>query len=193
MAVPSSCGMLGKKSSGHFTGSRAFFAIYCVPLNGCYVQLSLAESCVDFCDFGLHLCENAVTTLFPAWKARNHLDSRAAPGSTSGALAPEAESPPHPRRRREMAGTASPVPVSTASCAADGAFALFRRSVRGQCACDAWCGGHRASAVMVDPPGGNRQRGRFEPAWGGDRAAGFSRPHPGAAVRSLLACGCGLE
>src|SRR5882757_4184264 len=91
MAVPSSCGMLGKKSSGHFTGSRAFFAIYCVPLNGCYVQLSLAESCVDFCDFGLHLCENAVTTLFPAWKARNHLDSRAAPGSTSGALAPDAE------------------------------------------------------------------------------------------------------
>ena len=46
---------------------------------------------------------------------------------------------------------------------------------------------------FVDPPGGNRQRGRFEPARGSDRAARLSGPHPSPAVRALLACGCGLE
>ena len=38
-----------------------------------------------------------------ASKARKHLDSRAAPGSTGGALAPEAKPHPHPRRRTELA------------------------------------------------------------------------------------------
>jgi hypothetical protein len=42
----------------------AHFSQYYELSNGCYEQLSLAESCANFCGFGLHLCENA-TAHFP--------------------------------------------------------------------------------------------------------------------------------
>ena len=92
-----------------------------------------------------------------------------------------------------MAGTASPVPVSTAARATAGACALLCRSLHRQRAGHTRRGGHRAGAGIADAPGRFRQRGRSEPARGSERAAGFSGPQPGAALRALLARRCGLE
>jgi hypothetical protein len=38
------------------------FSQYSELSDGGYEQLSLAESCVNFCGFDLHLCENAIVT-----------------------------------------------------------------------------------------------------------------------------------
>jgi hypothetical protein len=44
------------------------FSQYYELSNGCYEQLSLAESCANFCGFDLHLCEKCFSDLVKAFE-----------------------------------------------------------------------------------------------------------------------------
>jgi hypothetical protein len=53
------CDYVGESFEPSDPQRQEHFSQYQELSNGCYEQLSFAESCVNFCGFGLHLCENA--------------------------------------------------------------------------------------------------------------------------------------
>jgi hypothetical protein len=120
-------------------------------------------------------------------------DSRATPGSTGSALAPEPDPHPHARRGAELVTTASVVSLPTPPGPVAGARALLCRSLHGERSCHARAGCHRAGAGVADTPGCLGRRGGPEPVGHGERAAGFCRPQRGAALHPFPARGRGLE